>query len=123
MNAIRAFLRQIDLYGVKVDIQLENRRKYTTVLGGFFSCIQLAVALFLFITMGADMMQRTNPIVVLSEIYNHDPTRVIFSKYNYFFMLGMQLPGTFAQFYDPSIYNISLSEQHMHFHSMKYTPL
>lgn len=108
MHSIKAFLRQIDLYGVKVDIQLEKNRKYTTAIGGFFTCVQFAIALFLFITMGADMMQRTNPTVILSEIYNHDPSRVVFSKHDYFFMLGMQFPGTYAQFYDPSIYNISL---------------
>ena len=108
MNAIKSFFRHIDLYGVKVDIHVENQRKYTTVLGGLFSLIQIIVALFLFIALGSDMMHRTNPIVVLSEIYNQMPTKTIFSKYNYFFMLGMQLPGSFNQFYDPSIYNISL---------------
>ena len=104
------FLRKIDFFGKKIEFQMNKKTKFTTVIGGIFSLLHISVFLFLYFSLGSDMMKRTTPIVVVSEEYSSHPVRTLIGKDYYFFIFGMQKPDTYEHFVDDSIYKITLQQ-------------
>lgn len=103
-----SFLKKIDMYRLKINLEIESSRLFKTTLGGFLTLLHLTLSLFLFFSLGSDMINRNNPNVLLTDSFNRFPDRLNFTKDSFFFMVGLKTLDTFQQFYDPSLYTISL---------------
>ena len=96
-------LRKMDFFARKTELTMNKEANYTTVLGGLFSSIMIALSILLFINFGSNMIYRQDPAVVYSEFFVTDPQRNYFSQNDYFFMFGVEDPN-FSHFIDDSVY-------------------
>ena len=102
----KRFLRKLDIFGIKTEIYMNKKSRYTTTIGCFFTLIMITLCTLLFISFGSDMFYHRNPTSISSTIYQKSPVKTPFSKEKYFLMFGVQTPN-FAQFIDESIYTVT----------------
>ena len=100
------FLSKIDIFGIRTEFQIDNKSKFQTISGGFFTLIYFGLFLSLIFILGDDIFYHKNPTTSFSQIYTPTPAETKVSRNGYFFMLGLQDQSS-NQFIDPSIYNIT----------------
>ena len=106
-------LKFIDFFGKKIEFQIEKKTRFKTVIGGVLSLLKLSLSIFLFYSLGNNMINRTDPDVVVSEIFNPHPSQTPIGKNDYFFMFGLQDHTTYQHFYDEGIYTISYIKENI----------
>ena len=100
------FLRWLDIFGIKIEINMDKKARYNTTIGGFFTLIMALLCTLLFLEFGTDMYYHSNPTTISSTIHQKSPVRTPFSTEKYFLMFGVQAPN-FVQFMDDTIYTIT----------------
>ena len=103
---LRAF-QFIDIFGLKTEFQIDQKPKFKTISGGFFTFLYIGFIILLFFSFGSDMINRTNPETSVSQIYQPSPSPTIVSKDDYMFVFGIQ-DSTGSHFIDEEIYNATL---------------
>ena len=104
------FLKKIDIFGRKTELNIKNESKYKTTIGGIFTLIMISLCVLLFVNFGSDMLYHMNPTTVYSQVYAKNPKKTQFSKENYFFMFGVENPS-YAHFIDETIYTIKVTNK------------
>ena len=113
-------LKFIDFFGKKIEFRIEKKTRFKTVIGGVLSLLQLSLSIFLFFSLGNNMINRTDPDVVVSEIFNPHPSQTPIGKNDYFFMFGLQDHTTYQHFYDEGIYTIKLYQRKYYENNVSY---
>ena len=103
-------LKKIDLFGFQTYLRIKNRKKHSTVFGGFLTLILIALCLSLFFTLASDMIYYQNPSSLFSEIYETQPSPISFSRNKNFFIFGIQ-NEFYQHFIDNSYYSIKLENR------------
>lgn len=100
------FFSLIDIFGIRTEFQINNKSKFQTTSGGFFTLIFIGLLLFLLFVLGDDIVYHKNPTTGFSQRYTPIPAETNISRNGYFFMLGLQYSNS-THFIDPSIYNVT----------------
>ena len=108
-KAFTKFLRQVDIFGIKTEINMEKKSRYTTNIGGCFTLIMITLCTLLFVSFGNDMFYHNNPTTISSVLYQKSPVKTPFTKERYFLMFGVQTPS-FAQFIDETVYTVTATK-------------
>ena len=101
------FFSKIDIFGIRTEFQINNKSKFRTTSGGFFTLLYFGLFLFLIFALGDDIFYHKNPTTTFSQIYTPTPAETKVSRNGYFFMLGLQDSDS-NHFIDSSIYNITI---------------
>jgi len=91
------FLKNIDIYGSKLDFQIDKRSEFTTNLGGIFTILSACAYIILFNFMAKDLYNKVNPKITEENTYITD------SNVNNFTISGQSF--LFA-IYHPSIIDV-----------------
>lgn len=105
-----AFLKKIDIFGLKTQIKMNNKTRFSTAIGGCFSLMGFLISCLLFIYVDINMINHENPISLTSEIYVNDPLKTFFSKEKNFLMFGVQYPN-FTHYIDESVYKMTVTSR------------
>ena len=103
-------LKFCDFFGHKIDLRINENKKFKTPFGGVLSVTHLALCLFVFFTLSDNMINRTNPDVVSTTIFQEMPGITYFAKDSYFMMFGMQDP-TWTFFIDETIFTTQMAQE------------
>ena len=116
------FFSKIDIFGIRTEFQIDNKSKFQTVSGGFFTLIYIGLFLFLLLSLGDDIVYHKNPTIGFSQIYTPTPAETVVLRNGYFFMLGLQDSNS-NHFIDPSIYNITCHNGFRNITTGKYSKI
>ena len=110
-SKVSSFLRYfyvIDIFGLKTEFQIDQKPKFKTMSGAFFTLVYVGFIILLFFSFGGDMINRTGPETSVSQIFQASPSPTIVSRDNYMFVFGLQ-DSTATHFIDEEIYSATLT--------------
>jgi len=103
-------LKFCDFFGHKIDLRINENKKFKTPFGGVLSVTHLALCLFVFFTLSDNMINRTNPDVVSMTLFEEVPGISYYAKDSYFMMFGMQDPS-WTFFIDETIFTTQMTQE------------
>lgn len=106
-NCLSKIFHSIDIFGLKTEFQIDQKQRFTTTSGSFFTLIYIGLMILLFFSFGSDMIQRVSPDTTISQIYQTVPSPSEVSRNQYSFVFGMQ-DSTANHFIDEEIYTVSM---------------
>lgn len=109
-NLLTKLFLLIDIFGKKTEFQMDQRPKFATISGGFFSLIYFGLIILLFLSFGKDMIYQTNPDTSISQILTAKPSQTTVGQNSYFFMFGIQ-DYNWNHFIDNSIYTVKFIQK------------
>ncbi|KAL4474777.1 hypothetical protein ABPG74_001473 [Tetrahymena malaccensis] len=99
-------LKQVDMYGQSIQLNLNKKNKYNTVLGGIFSIIIFKLLLVGCWFFGKELVFKQNPQVISQQRVVDCPRRIDIKPDNLIIMMGVA-NGNAQYFNDPTIYTFN----------------
>jgi len=99
------FLKQIDIYGSKMGLNLNGQPNFNSSLGGIFSIITMIIYILLFCDSSKDFFLKINPKVTSEKIYLTETVLNNFTITNETFIFAFYAPNYLM---DPKIYKFSI---------------
>jgi hypothetical protein len=107
-NFIANGLRSLDFFGVKPKLLINSSPKYKTLIGGSISILVTCLIIAGFIYFGQELIQKQNPTVISSSIFQENPDNYALSPENFNFFIGIQ-DSNYNYYIDPTILKISIT--------------
>ncbi|KAL4512423.1 hypothetical protein ABPG72_005425 [Tetrahymena utriculariae] len=105
-NTIKLF----DIYGQKVQLNLNKKQNYNTVFGGIFSLFVFGLLLTGCWFFGKELFYKQNPQVISQERVVDCPKRIDVKPDNLIIMMGVS-NGSTQSFSDPTIFTVNAIQQ------------
>ncbi|EAR82909.2 zinc knuckle protein, putative (macronuclear) [Tetrahymena thermophila SB210] len=102
LNNLFSPLKNLDIYGVPIRVNFQNKEIYKTGFGATISLIVFTIFGFSCYFFSCELYQRNNPIVVTSEQYVKTPQRMDIDKIQQVIVMGFNDINGQAV-YDPSV--------------------
>lgn len=103
-------LKEIDIFGIKINFHVRGKQKFQTIFGGLMSLIHISLCCLVFLQFSQNMIMKTNPVVVSTTLYNEKPGPSYIAKDSYFMMFGMQ-DSDWNFYIDESIYKAHMFQE------------
>ncbi|EAR86274.1 transmembrane protein, putative (macronuclear) [Tetrahymena thermophila SB210] len=103
-------LKQVDMYGQSIQLNLNKKNKYNTVFGGILSIFIFELFLVGCWFFGKELIYKQNPQVISQQRVVDNPRRVDIKPDNLILMLGVSNDN--SQYYsDPTIFTVNAYQQ------------
>jgi hypothetical protein len=106
-GGIAGVVKYIDLFGVEPRINIQQKAKYNTVLGGVISIFIYITIILGFVYFGQELVVKRNPTVIVSNQYDVEPQRFNLTKDKFNFVLQIQDGNSYA-YVDYSIFTVKV---------------
>ncbi|KAL4503470.1 hypothetical protein ABPG73_017213 [Tetrahymena malaccensis] len=103
-------LKQVDIYGQSIQLNLNKKNKYNTVFGGILSILIFQLMLVGCWFFGKELVFKQNPQVISQQRVVDCPRRIDIKPDNLIIMLGVANDNS-QYFYDPTIYTVNAYQQ------------
>jgi hypothetical protein len=105
---ISHLLRFSDIYGYVPSLQVNNKKSFQTDIGGILSILTGIVVVLSVWYFGKEILYKTQPNVMYSNLNYPDPLRVNFTQNNFLLALGLQNPD-YSMYINESIYSLEVT--------------
>lgn len=110
-ESLIGIILQADLYGTKPQLKMNRMDSFRTGFGSFLTISSIIVMAATFIYFGLQLLDVSNPKIVMSITNMFDPPLLKLSNENYGIAFGLQDPITYNQFIDEGIYRVEIYQK------------
>ncbi|KAL4512425.1 hypothetical protein ABPG72_005427 [Tetrahymena utriculariae] len=103
-------LKQVDMYGQNIQVNLNKKNRYNTVFGGILSTLIFKLLLVGCWFFGKEQIYKLNPQVIIQVRFVDSPRRIDIRPDNLILMLGVANHNS-QYFKDPTIFTVNAFQQ------------
>jgi len=84
------YFQLIDMFGLGTEFRINQKPRFQTTSGSLFTLVYVGFILFLFFSLGGDMIYLTNPQMSIAQVFEPSPSPTRVGRNDYSFIFGIQ---------------------------------